>query len=355
MAHLLLAVVLLAAALAGVCMLMANPTSQLVWGLGCAAVQPGLPQLTAVDLAAGTPTHGHLVKRGPQSSLEALAQGRNILELSYLPEGDWATQRLAGSAPPFPSKWCAAMFNDKYRLIYVKCPKTASTSLVDHFGDCTFDSRDTCLAFVRFDNASEVQHVVSHWQDFFVFGFTRNVLARAVSMYRYLAHFMPACRRVAWDEFCANPFVLGDVCRRAESVNRPCCETSPEHQYVHVLPQAHCFTTANNESAVDWLGRVEHFETDLAALVQLLNSRPGVPQLQLPAQAVKTNLEEQSLCQRPSRRHLVDAATYTLAPGTFNPCDPADYFRGAHAHCYGDVLQHFGEDVSFLYTRQPHP
>ena len=85
-------------------------------------------------------------------------------------------------------------------------------------------------------------------QDYFVFGFTRNILARAISMYRYLTHFMPKCQRVAWSEFCADPFVLGDVCRRAADAGTPCCKQSPEHQYVHVLPQAHCFTTASNES-----------------------------------------------------------------------------------------------------------
>jgi len=81
-----------------------------------------------------------------------------------------------------------------------------------------------------------------------VFGFTRNVLARAISQYRYLTHFMPECRRVPWGEFCADPFALGDVCRQAELTGRTCCQQSSEHQYVHVLPQAHCFTTATNES-----------------------------------------------------------------------------------------------------------
>ncbi|KAI7845978.1 hypothetical protein COHA_000523 [Chlorella ohadii] len=341
--RLLLAVALLAASLATVRMLVL-PAGQLTWGLGCAAPQPVQLQLSAVDLAAGTPTHGRLVKRGPQSSLEKLAQGGDMLELSYIPNGSWPTQRLAGSQPPFPSKWCAAMFNDKYKLIYLKCPKTASTSLVDHFGYCQFDPRDTCLDFVRYDNVSE---------DYFVFGFTRNVLARAISQYRYLTHFMPECRRVTWGEFCADPFALGDVCRQAELTGRTCCQQSSEHQYVHVLPQAHCFTTATNESAVDWLGRVEHFDQDLAALVQLLNSRPGVPQLQLPAQAPKTNVEEPAGCTRHGRRHLLDPAAYTPLPGTFNPCDPADYFRGRHVHCYDDVLRYFSEDVNFLYTQQP--
>lgn len=81
-----------------------------------------------------------------------------------------------------------------------------------------------------------------------MFGFSRNILARAISQYRYLTHFMPGCPLVPWSEFCADPFVLGDVCQRAAAAGNPCCRQSPEHQYVHVLPQAHCFTTAANES-----------------------------------------------------------------------------------------------------------
>ncbi len=81
-----------------------------------------------------------------------------------------------------------------------------------------------------------------------MFGFTRNILARAISQYRYLTHFMHSCPLVPWGEFCADPFVLGDACHRAAAAGNSCCRQSPEHQYVHVLPQAHCFTTAANES-----------------------------------------------------------------------------------------------------------
>lgn len=54
---------------------------------------------------------------------------------------------------------------------------------------------------------------------------------------------------------------------------------NPEHHYQHSSPQAHCLTTADGRLAVDWVGRVEAFEEDLGALVDLLNARPGVPRL----------------------------------------------------------------------------
>ena len=84
-------------------------------------------------------------------------------------------------------------------------------------------------------------------QDYFVFGFSRNILARAISQYRYLTHFMPGCPPVPWKQFCADPFVLGDVCRRAQETGSPCCNQSPQPQNAHVLPQSHFFTTATNE------------------------------------------------------------------------------------------------------------
>ncbi|KAI7840973.1 hypothetical protein COHA_005202 [Chlorella ohadii] len=308
-----------------------------------------------VQLEAGTPVHGRMRKRGPLPSLVELAAGRSAAELGY--RDAWAAQRLAGSKPPFPSKWCAIMFNDKYKLIFLKCPKTAGNTLVGYFGLCIKDQRDTCLAFLDANNATELQRLVDVWQDYFVFGFTRNILARAISQYRYLTHFMHSCRLVPWGEFCADPFVLGDACHRAAAAGNSCCRQSPEHQYVHVLPQAHCFTTANNESAVDWLGRVEHFEEDFRELLQLLNSRPGVLQLPPPANLSAVNKPAEAPCT-PSGRQLLGepldqgSAVWQLREGIFNPCDPLDHFRGVHAHCQADLARFFHEDFSFLHTTQ---
>ncbi len=90
--------------------------------------KPLAPPALDLQLEAGTPVHGRMRKRGPLPSLVELAAGRSAAELGY--RGAWAAQRLAGSKPPFPSKWCAIMFNDKYKLIFLKCPKTAGNTLV---------------------------------------------------------------------------------------------------------------------------------------------------------------------------------------------------------------------------------
>ncbi|PRW20519.1 DNase I [Chlorella sorokiniana] len=319
--------------------------------------QPQSPLQLPLNLTASSAVHGRLVKAGPQPSLEAIAKGGSWCERSYADGCPWLRERLEGSAPPFPSKWCAAMYNDKYQLIYLKCPKTAGNTLVAHFGNCDGDAVDTCLKYLNIGNTSEVQHVVSKWQDYFVFGFSRNILARAISQYRYLAHFVNAdWPLAAWDEFCTDPFVLGDMVQQADAAGQQCCSQSAEHQYVHVLPQAHCFTTATNEPAVDWLGRVEHFAGDVAELFQLLNSRPGVPKLPVPAAVDSINMAEPAHCtQRRSQRSLLGggsggggggrALAYHLRNGTFNPCDQLDYFRDRHAHCLKGLARFLAEDT----------
>ncbi len=91
--------------------------------------------------------------------------------------------------------------------------------------------------------------------------------------------------------------------------------------------------------AVDWLGRVEHFEEDFRELLQLLNSRPGVPQLPPPANLSAVNKPAEAPCT-PSGRQLLGepldqgSAVWQLREGIFNPCDPLDHFRwGNVVHC----------------------
>ena len=323
--------------------------------------QPRQPpdQWMPVDLSAATALHGVLAKAGANPGLVALAAGHTAAELSFT--GNWPEARLAGGRPPPRTKWCAIMFNDKYRVIYLKCPKTAGNTLVSYFGLCQLDPRDTCLEFLDVYNATQVQHLHAAWPHYTVFGFSRNILARAISQYKYLTHFMAGCPGAAsWDAFCADPFHLGDACLRQAQLGNLCCTQSAEHQYVHVIPQAHCFTTADGRSALDWLGRVERFEEDFAELLGLLNARPGVPRLPPPADLAAVNFagspcepaqaagQQAQQQQQQPRRALgpkldMGSKVWQLAPGTFNPCDPLDYFRGPHARCYADLLAFFRE------------
>lgn len=160
--------------------------------------------------------------------------------------------------------------------------------------------------------------------------------------------------------------------------------------------------------AVDWVGRVESVEEDLAALVELLNQRPGVPKLQplRPGQLGHVNVNSGS-CQ-PSdagsssigtlagrwlgRRRLAappaadDPPRATPAPpsagpaaaaqplpgqgqnssatrmklppeeweprgGTINLCDKNDMLRGRFSHCLDALKDFYAEDMRLLHGR----
>ena len=211
----------------------------------------------------------------------------------------------------------------------------------------------------------------------------------------------PDCPRLSWGEFCIDPYRLGDLCpdegtlaaaASAGNASKLCCtqvgcaaaETgrapctaprriappaprftlaaphslymqSAQHHYMHAAPQATCFTTANGRSALDWLGRVEDFQEDFAALVGLLNARPGVPKLPTDAPLKKTNYNA-SPCQNSSGGGGGAAGTYTrqlrweLADGMENPCDRNEFFRGRFARCYQAMLQFYAEDVQLPET-----
>lgn len=116
--------------------------------------------------------------------------------------------------------------------------------------------------------------------------------------------------------------------------------------------------------ALDWLGRVEQFEEDVVELFQLLNARPGMPQLPMEPQR-RTNIALPARCTPRRRSRLLlgggdddsgsgsghnsgDSSksgsggsvglTFQLHNSTFVPCDDLDYFRCAarnsgHLHC----------------------
>ncbi len=82
------------------------------------------------------------------------------------------------------------------------------------FGECDKEpERATCLKPLDLEDALQLQLM---WSNFFVFGWSRNPWARAVSSYQYLLHAvkdLPQCNRVDWDTFCQDPLVFGELCR----------------------------------------------------------------------------------------------------------------------------------------------
>lgn len=201
---------------------------------------------------------------------------------------------------------------------------------------------------------------------------------------QYLSTFVreePGCPRVSWDDYCVDPFVLGDVCQ-AEAT-RVCCTQTAEHQYVHASPQTNCFTTQQGRSALDWLGRVEHFEEDFAALIKLLNRRKnGAPKLPTNVLPTKANYNA-SPCKAGGAAGSAAAGAdagggegsgsgagpadegaggsiarrrlrwgWDVRNDTENPCDKNDFFRGSHAHCYAAIMSFYGEDMELLARRR---
>ncbi|KAL4423815.1 hypothetical protein ABPG75_001116 [Micractinium tetrahymenae] len=352
-------------------------------GAAPAAPAPGGRTLADYDVESPVRTHGRLKKRGPLGALSMVGSGRSRAELCF--PADWREARLAGDKQPPPAKWCAIMFNDRYKLIYVKCPKTAGTTLVTYFTDCSApDATDRCFRLLDYTNATMVRHLLDSWDDYFAFSFSRNVLRRAISQYQYLSTFVreePGCPRLSWDEYCVDPFLLGDVCQ-AEAT-RVCCTQSAEHQYVHASPQVNCFTTQQGHTALDWLGRVEHFEDDFKALIKLLNRRKnGAPKLPTDVLPTKANYNA-SPCKEGGAEGGTaagadisssgggssggglegedaggDAARRRLRWGwdvrndTENPCDKNDFFRGSHAHCYAAIMSFYAEDMQLLARRR---
>ena len=142
---------------------------------------------------------------------------------------------------------------------------------------------------------------------------------------------------------------------------------------MHASPQANCFTTAAGRSALDWLGRVEAFEEDFAALVGLLNARPGVPKLPADVLPTKANYNA-SPCKNSSSSDAAGGSSgddggggggaaaaaqaaaaaasrrlrWNVRDGMENPCDKNDFFRGQHKHCYAAVTNFYAEDLLLL-------
>jgi hypothetical protein len=211
-----------------------------------------------------------------------------------------------------------------------RCTKTAGSTLEHYFSVCTTGrAHDRCLNYLHVENATQVQHLLDVWDEYFVFTYGRNVLRRAISQYQYLTHFMTgaACPPVSWGAFCRDPYLLGDIC----ATHRSCCNQSALHQYLHVIPQANCLLTADQRWAMDWVGRVEHFEEDFQSLLGILNARGGgVPKL--PAVEPQKMNYNQSPCQAlASRRRL----SWDVINGTLNFCDKVggwvDWGAGAGA------------------------
>lgn len=346
-----------------------------VWYLG----HSFWPHRTPARLDAYTQLslHGRVTKHGPVvglAQLSALFTGidnpdPNMASALYYP-GDWRQQRLAGKRPPPPGRLCAIMWNDALKVIFVKNVKAAGSTLVTYFKDCAvmgpndgpFEWR--CLRTLNFGNATQVEHLMRVWDDYFVFSFGRNVLVRSLSQFRYLAHFMQPSCTPAWDDYCRDPYVLGDICEVHAQNGSSCCDplATSVHQYLHAMPQAPCMVTEAGQPAVDFIGRVESFTEDFAELLKQLNARPGAVHLPPPGEEMAT-ININNKCQQGSssskgkgRKDKGGGGRAGKARGrrplhelpASDPCNQMEFYSNEHAHCYQHILSFYDEDVRLL-------
>lgn len=106
------------------------------------------------------------------------------------------------------------------------------------------------------------------------------------------------------------------------------------HHFSVLLPvQVNSLATIDNEWAVDYVGRVEHFYEDFLELLSALNAREGVPKVpeELPAH-LNTQPDE---CNVKSKQNSTE-------------CNKMVHFTGQHEHCYASITKFYEADITLL-------
>lgn len=282
--------------------------------------QPSFQPGWSLDLQASSAVHGWVDKAGPaavQVWHHSADPQRRALWDAFLAEraaGRLALDEAYSGVPPHgPDPWgCRLYFNHQYKIFFVRTAKTGSTTILENVFPACVKSPGLphCLERVA-DSSMSVEEVAQLWREYTAFTFTRNVWGRAISQYQYLVHFLKhnatsrrdgdsiRCPRVRWDDFCHDPLLLGAVCRKQPE----CCTKKWTHQDWHMVSrhcgcmlltprcskqlvgcapscrhavqrqQTACFLTGDDPPgwAVDFIGRVEHFEEDLSKLFARVN------------------------------------------------------------------------------------
>lgn len=357
-----------------------------------------------LDLEASSAAHGWVFKAGP-ATLRSWDASEDIPRreawdqfLEKRAAGDIPLTKAYNSVPPHgPDPWgCRLYFNHAYKIMFVRTAKTGSTTIVESiFPPCNV-SPDVphCMQRVA-DTSMEAADVIDIWRKYTVFTFTRNVWSRGISQYQYLVHFVrdtPQCRHITWDEYCTDPLSVGEICRK----NAECCTKKWTHQDWHMRQQTSCFLTEMEEWAVDFIGRVEHFDDDLVQLFEKINEKklltmpdlkhtPAPPANFNPLDCIESDPEmsesdreieedyEMELITSSSkisggdgvgisggmsgrkshlRRQLFGA--FDTIDGNQLPdttyCDKRQFYTGKHAACFDAMTSFFDKDVKLLHA-----
>lgn len=177
---------------------------------------------------------------------------------------------------------CQLYVSHKYRAVFVRQPKSASTAVLDALKEAMCETR-TCHP----DEFAEVPALRPHvFDEYAIFTFVRNPWTRAVSAYRMMHKWF--LRRRSADgspgDKCGVPFkafardadALISACSR-----RGCCpyiatadgrgSWAPWFVEQHVNDQSGCAT------GMDYVGRAERSQEDWDGLVRFLNRRTDAP------------------------------------------------------------------------------
>jgi len=179
------------------------------------------------------------------------------------------------------------IINTSHRFIYVHIPKTAGTS-VKHFLSqytryCDIEiggSHDAEIIapyyikrfkLAKHSFAREIRDTVGRkdFKKFFKFAFVRNPFSRTASVYRFLKYNWRVWRDSAMmdefstlEEFATSPFFKGPGPDRI------------------LMPQMRWLADAKEELCVDYIGRVETLEHDLAEICEKLKLTETPPKLE---------------------------------------------------------------------------
>jgi hypothetical protein len=117
---------------------------------------------------------------------------------------DGRPERVGVPPPLFP--YCRVLVNHRYRTLYLKAPKTGSTSLLTLLGTCTGNEQtDKPTCFEPLLPMESRQEYGKLFADYFVWTVVRNPWARAVSSYRMLSRYIRSeCKDLVggWDTVC---------------------------------------------------------------------------------------------------------------------------------------------------------
>ncbi|GAB4814791.1 hypothetical protein N2152v2_001837 [Parachlorella kessleri] len=384
----------------------------------------------AQALSEPATVHGYVAKSGP-TKLQYWTPG-NRTERHQLFE-QWlqaaygsADPREAGQAvtvtggmemrnlpPMYPN--CQVLVNHRYKFIYLRHPKSASSSIMTFFSVCAAPTEPQAAAGAAAaqtatgssaGNASasseaaavsskgqeqqglgaacleplaaqqlSVDEIHRIWREYFVFTVVRNPYQRMLSSYKYLlrkTRAMEECRMVRWDDYCQDPLALGRMCQE----NPSCCPLPAGFYWHHVIDQGRCLETEEGGWAVDYVATVEKFDEDMEDIIMQINGRraEGLPPLSevtgplgkqneaRGAGAASKVCSEGAAAGEPPQPEQTRVLVPTKGWVAYNAtvlldryCESADYFSGSHQHCLARAQHFYSTDFSRLYQQQQQP